>query len=181
MSVIVVATLLRSLRWCDGCRTVHENVHPVVVAFDGSDAARAAVTAAAGLFTNRPLVIVSVWEPGLAMVAQSYPDPLGSTYALPTPEELATVDRVQREHAGASAEAGARLARSLGATAEALAMPDSGNIAEAIDAVAEQRDAAALVVGSRGLGAVKSTLFGSTSRRLLHDSQRPVLVVRAAP
>jgi nucleotide-binding universal stress UspA family protein len=33
-------------------------------------------------------------------------------------------------------------------------------------------------VGSRGLGAVKARLLGSTTRRLLHESHRPVLVVR---
>ena len=34
------------------------------------------------------------------------------------------------------------------------------------------------MIGSRGLGGVRS-LFGSTSRTLLHESDRPVLVVRA--
>jgi len=38
--------------------------------------------------------------------------------------------------------------------------------------------AAAVVVGSRGLGGVRSKLLGSTSRRLLRDARRPVLVVR---
>lgn len=151
----------------------------MIVAFDGSAEARAAVLAAAGLFRDRPLLIVSVWEPGLAMAAQTYPDALGITYPAPSAEEVATVDRLQREHAAATAEAGAQLARGLGATAEALPVPDSADVAETVAATAEQRDAAAVVVGSRGLGGVKSKLLGSTSRRLLHDSRRPLLVVRA--
>jgi nucleotide-binding universal stress UspA family protein len=35
-----------------------------------------------------------------------------------------------------------------------------------------------LVIGSRGLGGVKA-LFGSTSRSLLQETDRPVLVVKA--
>jgi nucleotide-binding universal stress UspA family protein len=45
-------------------------------------------------------------------------------------------------------------------------------------AVAEDRDARAIVVGSRGLGGFKARFLGSTSRKLLHDTHRPVLVVR---
>jgi nucleotide-binding universal stress UspA family protein len=157
---------------------VPESTDPVVVAFDGSDESSAAVTAAARLFAGRPLLIVTVWEPALALATQSYHDPMTGTYVMPTPEMTATVEDAQRGHAEANADAGARLARTLGAEAEPLATPD-GDIAEAIGTLADERDAAALVVGSRGLGAVKSKLFGSTSRRLLHEARRPVLVVRA--
>ena len=109
---------------------------------------------------------------------QSVPDTTGVGYVPPSAEQVATVDRLQRDHAGATAEVGAKLAQNLGARAEALAAPDDADVAETVAAIAEQRDAAAIVVGSRGLGAVKSKLFGSTSRRLLHDGRRPVLVVR---
>jgi nucleotide-binding universal stress UspA family protein len=57
-------------------------------------------------------------------------------------------------------------------------VPDSANIAETLIAIADERDARAIVVGSRGLGAVKARVLGSTSRKLLHDTHRPVLVVR---
>ena len=140
---------------------------------------QAAVRAAASLFRGRTLVIVSVWEPGMAMAAQPVPDPTGLSYPLPDPEQIATVDRIQSEHAASSAEAGAALPAASGAEAEAVAQPDGGDVAETVDAVAAQRDAAAVVVGSRGLGGVKSKLLGSTSRRLLHDSAAAVLVVRA--
>jgi nucleotide-binding universal stress UspA family protein len=75
-------------------------------------------------------------------------------------------------------EAGESKARELGATAEALPVPDSANVAETLIAIAEERDAGAIVVGSRGLGGIKARMLGSTSRKLLHDTHRPVLVVR---
>jgi nucleotide-binding universal stress UspA family protein len=53
-----------------------------------------------------------------------------------------------------------------------------GVAAEAIDAIAESRDADFIVVGSRGRGAVKGALFGSVSKALVTHSRRPVLVVK---
>jgi nucleotide-binding universal stress UspA family protein len=157
-----------------------EHLSPVVVAFDGSPESQAALRTAAELFAGRHLLIVSVWEPGLAMMSPSMPDSTGMTgQPLPSPEEVATIDRIQRDHAGETADAGAERARALGASAQALPVPDGADIAETVVAVAEEHDAAAIVVGSRGLGAVKSRLLGSTSRRLLHDTRRPILVVRA--
>jgi nucleotide-binding universal stress UspA family protein len=156
-----------------------DDVRPVVVAFDGSPESQAALRAAASLFHDRLLVVVSIWEPGMAVAAQPVPDPTGLSYPLPDPEQIATVDRIQSEHATSSAEAGASLARGLGAVAEAVAAPEGSDVAETVEAIAAQRGAEAVVVGSRGLGGVKSRLLGSVSRRLLHEAHRPVLVVRA--
>src|SRR5213082_2428272 len=46
---------------------------PAVVAYDGSPAARAAVEAGATLFGERGVVVVSVWESGLAMAMATMP------------------------------------------------------------------------------------------------------------
>jgi nucleotide-binding universal stress UspA family protein len=154
---------------------------PVVVAFDGSEEAQVAVRTAAGLFASRRLVIASVWEPGLAMAMAMVPatDPTGVGYPPPTGEAMAEIDRIQRDHAVEVAEAGVRLAQQSGAAAEAYPVADEVDIARTVAELAVQLDAGAIVVGSRGLGAVKSKLLGSTSAALLHHASTPVLVVRA--
>ena len=154
-------------------------LRPVIVAFDGSPEADAALRAAVELFPGRELVVVSVWEPGLAMALETMPDATGIPYARPTAEEIESIDELQRDHATSLAEAGAQRARAAGAIALPEPVRDRADVAETVVAMADQHDAAAIVVGSRGLGAVKSRLLGSVSQRLLHDARRPVVVVRA--
>eukprot|EP00128_Syssomonas_multiformis_P001852 Colp12_sorted_trinity150504_noHs@34463 len=54
-----------------------------------------------------------------------------------------------------------------------------GDPREVICAVAEERHAKLLAVGSRGLGAVKRLFMGSVSSYIVHHCKRPVLVIRA--
>ena len=84
------------------------------------------------------------------------------------------------EHALAVANDGAELARAAGAAADPVALEDSGDVATSLLELADRHDAAAIVVGRRGVGGARAWLMGSTSRRLLHDARRPVLVVRRA-
>jgi nucleotide-binding universal stress UspA family protein len=51
--------------------------------------------------------------------------------------------------------------------------------AEALIEVAEQRDARMIVVGSFGDPPLKGVILGSTPNKLLHMTERPVLVVPA--
>jgi nucleotide-binding universal stress UspA family protein len=154
------------------------DVRPVLLAYDGSAEAQEALREAVALFGHRPLIVASVWEPGLAMVTMIPPAGEPTLGYIPDPEEVAAIDRAQSGHADNVARDGAHRARELGATAEAVSVPDSANIAATLIAIAEERDARAIVVGSRGLGAIKARVLGSTSRTLLHDTHRPVLVVR---
>ena len=152
---------------------------PVVVGFDGSDESEAAVREAAALFRDRTLVVVSVWEPALAQAVARAPDDLsGLSYTASDPATMAVIDGLQADRARDTAAAGAELARTLGAIADPHPVPEEMNIAETLAGVAERGDAAAIVVGSRGLGRVKSTLLGSTSHGLLRHTKRPVVVVR---
>jgi nucleotide-binding universal stress UspA family protein len=155
------------------------DARPAVVAFDGSAEARAAITSAVALFPGRRLVVVSVWEPGLALALAPTRDMTGVGYPPPSAAEVAALDDAQKNHAVEVADAGVALARELGATAEANPVADEAHVADTLAAVAERVDACAIVVGSRGLGGVRSRLFGSTSREVLQRSERPVLVVKA--
>jgi nucleotide-binding universal stress UspA family protein len=155
---------------------VHTAAQPIVVAFDGSAEGRAALAAAADLFPGRRLLVVSVWEPGLAY-AMTAPRSDLATYSVPSVEEVTTIDDAQRQQAAGTAAEGARILQDLGATGEPLAIADDSDVAGTLLEVAEAQDAAAVVVGSRGLGAVKAKLQGSVSTRVLHDANRPVLVV----
>jgi nucleotide-binding universal stress UspA family protein len=154
------------------------DVRPVLLAYDASAEAQAALREAVALFGQRLLIVASVWEPGLAAVTMTpSAGEMGMGY-MPDPAEAAALDRAVSDRAAEVAEAGARLARELGATAEALSVPDSADVARTLIEIAEERDARAIVVGSRGLGGIKARVLGSTSRKLLHDTHRPVLVVR---
>ncbi len=70
------------------------------------------------------------------------------------------------------------LAEQAGVTAHQRML--QGDPADEIVAFADIIDADLIVVGSRGHGAVASTLLGSVSRGVLRKAHRPVLVVRAA-
>ena len=152
---------------------------PVLIAYDGSAAAREAVAEAAKLLGSRRLIVLTVWEAGLAYAAPAMP-PDGMTMTpLVDPGVAHEVDRELHKHAERVAHDGATLARSLGRDAEPLAVPDESDVPHTILGVAEQRGAAAIVVGSRGLSGLRAALEGSTSSALLKHAPCPVLVVHA--
>src|SRR5215207_10654245 len=97
---------------------------PVLIGYDGSEVARAAVRHAAELFAGRPAVLATVWEPGLAAVPVGLPDSMGVSALPPDPATLEAVDRLQREHASTVAAEGAEFARSVGLGVEPHAVPD---------------------------------------------------------
>jgi len=49
------------------------DTRPVLIAYDASAEAHAALREAVALFGHRPLVVVSVWEPGLAAMTMAPP------------------------------------------------------------------------------------------------------------
>ena len=153
---------------------------PVLIAYDGENASRAAVRHAAELFGGRPAVLATVWEPGLTAVPVALPGALGVTTLPPDPSTIRAVDRRQREHASAVAADGAEFARSIGPVAEAKAVPDEVDVADTLVAIARERGAAVVVVGSHGISGLRSRLLGSVSRKVVDHCDRPVLVIRDA-
>jgi nucleotide-binding universal stress UspA family protein len=152
---------------------------PAVLAYDGSEPAIAALREAVALLGARPLLIATVWEPGLAAMPATSPDAsmLGVASTPIDPETMLAVDRAQSEHAAHVADAGVRLARELGATAEPVVLDDEGDVASTLATLADGRDAAVIVVGSRGHSGLRARVLGSTTKRLVHHAGRPVLVV----
>src|ERR1700677_2759878 len=127
------------------------DVPPILIAYDGSDAARAAVNEAAALFAARPAIVVTVWEPGLADY-MLMPNTMGTgTMMMPyDPATVQAIDKASEDHARDIAEDGAQLARAGGLQAEALAVRDAVDIAGAILDAASEHGGAATGRGARG-------------------------------
>ena len=155
------------------------NDAPVLIAYDGSDLAKAALGHAAELLPGRRAVIATVWEPGLAAAAPvGQPDSLGFGSLPPDPATVEAVDDAQRDRASQTAAEGAELARSLGLEAEAHPVPDELDVADTLLEIAREREAAAIAVGSHGISGLRSRLVGSVARKLIEHADRPVLVIR---
>jgi hypothetical protein len=112
---------------------------PVLIAYDGSEVARAAVGHAGDLFAGRPAVVATVYEPGLATIPVGLPDTMGLGTLPPDPETIEAVDRLQREHASAVAADGAEFARSVGLVAEPQTVPDAVDVADTLIDIAQER------------------------------------------
>lgn len=145
----------------------------ILLSYDGSADARAALDHAARVLPGARAVVVTVWTPQREYEGAHGPGlGLAGLYA-PEPE----VDAAREQAARACAEEGAELARKAGLDAEPRIRPRHDSVAHAILAAAADCEADAIVLGSRGLGGVKSFLLGSVSHGVLQQADRPVMVV----
>jgi nucleotide-binding universal stress UspA family protein len=152
---------------------------PILIAYDGSEPARAAVREAGALFAPGSALVLTVWEPSLAefmMVPDS--SGMGGTMLPFDPAVARDIEQASEDRAKHIADDGAALARNVGLDALPLTAEDIAAPADAIVAAAAKHDARAIVIGSRGLRGLKSKLLGSTSSTVLHNARRPVVVVR---
>jgi nucleotide-binding universal stress UspA family protein len=150
---------------------------PILIAFDGSPAARRAVSEAARLLGPRPALVVTVWEPGLAYaIPEMRPEGLLPT-PMVDPSVALSVDKGVQSQAEQIADEGAELARLLGLDAQPLAVAEELHVADTILRAAKENDAAAIVVGSRGLSGVRARIEGSTTKGLLKHASCPVIIV----
>ncbi len=129
----------------------------VVVGYDGSPAAEAALAyAAAQAADGGRVVAVHAFDP--------VPDRLGRP-------------RYQRA-LDASQARGRELLRSLEERGDVITSLLEGPAARAIVAAADARDADEIVIGSRGFGPLRG-IAGSVSHAVLHETDRPVVVIPA--
>jgi nucleotide-binding universal stress UspA family protein len=134
-------------------------VSAIVVGYDGSDVARAALDAAIEVSRLTGDRIVAVFAYEVSRLGGEVQD-----YA------KAVRERAEREilHAQHQAEA---------AEVEIDTRIVEQDPAEGLVAIASELDARLIVVGSRGERPLRAMLLGSTPYRLLHIADRPVLVV----
>ena len=143
----------------------------ILIAYDGSDDAKAAIAFAGTLMPGARAVVLTVWE-RLALASARASAGLMMTID-DSPVEDEAVGQAMRE----LASQGAELARKAGFDATPRCEPDALAVWSAIVEVADEVGATLIVTGTRGQGGVKSLLLGSTSDRVLHHARRPVLVV----
>jgi nucleotide-binding universal stress UspA family protein len=143
----------------------------ILIAYDGSPDAQAAIGQAGELLKGRPAAVLTIWERIQDVLARS-----GAGMAMGS-MDYEELDRSYEDQALRRAEQGAELARNSGLEAQARICVRDGSIAETILAQADQLDAEAIVLGTRGLTGLKSLLLGSVSHAVLQRADRPVVVV----
>ena len=143
----------------------------LLLAYDGSDSARAAVRAAAELLPGADTVVLAVYESPVRL------EHLVATHSSGATERVADLRRMMKDEAMAVAKEGAELAAEGGLAAEAQTAATSGSAWPAIREEATRQECAVLVCGSRGRGGLSRAWLGSTSSALVHHATLPTLVV----
>lgn len=150
----------------------------ILLCYDGSDDAKAAIDAAAALLPGRPATVLTVWERFSDVLARTGAGLAYTPSAATDPEEI---DRLSEAAARQAAAEGAERANAAGLKAEPRTRPRDGTIADAILDEAAAENVEAIVMGSRGLTGVRSILLGSVSHVVVNHADRPVVVVPSPP
>ena len=148
----------------------------VLIGFDGSSDARAAIEQASALLGSQRAMVLTVWQPFAELLART---PLGLGLA-PGVLNIEEADDASQAAAERLAAEGAELARQSGFNAKSCTSTELTTTANAILAEAQAVGASAIVLGSRGLTGLKSMLLGSVSHAVLQHADRTVIVVPSA-
>jgi nucleotide-binding universal stress UspA family protein len=137
---------------------------PILIAYDGSEYAKAAIKQAGEqLRDGRRAIVLTVWQPYAAGF-------VGAPGVVPVGLE----EDVERD-ARRVAEEGARLAREAGFESESVA--ELGDpVWERIVQAADEHDASIVVMGSHGRTGISRVLLGSVAGTVASHTERPVLI-----
>ena len=150
-----------------------ERLGPVVFADDGSPSARTAeaVLTSWPLFTGLPVTVLTVAEEGFQYAAALAPL-LYSEAMAQYADSTQQLERIAREENEAAA------GRLREAGFQATGIIRDGDPAHEIVAVAREREAGLIVVGTRGQTGLRRLILGSVARNVLLHAPCSVLVVR---
>ncbi len=140
---------------------------PILICYDGSQSAEHSFHAAAALLAGRTAIVADIGP--VLTGAESYAAVMPGV-DIPLLEQANLADAMKR------AEQGAELARRAGFDAEARAELSTPTWEGIVD-LANEIDAAVIVIGSRGLKGVHERLAGSVSHEVAEHAGRPLLVV----
>lgn len=149
----------------------------MLIAYDGTAAARAALKAAAQLLNPTSVVLLTVWESMASQTTKALSR--AGLHQTPTGTEQDGVDPAY-EAALELCDDGIAVAQSLGLSAQAHLMETSTTTSAAIVETAKELGADVIVSGTRGLSGPKSWFNTSTAAGILRAAQIPVLVVPPA-
>jgi nucleotide-binding universal stress UspA family protein len=140
----------------------------VIICHDGSGEATVAVEYTAALLPGARAVIVTLWRP----LAEETLAPAGR----PPASDPADIEDAPRRAARQIAADAARRATAAGLDAEPVALEAHGAMWQAVELLAEERDALLVVCATKRSG-MRSTLPGHLAHALVLHVSRPVLVV----
>jgi nucleotide-binding universal stress UspA family protein len=147
----------------------------VMLCYDGSDTAKRAIADAHAFLGDVAATVVYVWEPPVGLFV---PDPFSGMEAW-NPAQVAEIEAVVRERAGRMLAEGVTLAGEAGFEASGRLEESTGSPWRTLLDVADEIDAAPIVLGTHGVSGVRAVL-GSVSTAVTHHAKRPVLLVPAA-
>lgn len=146
----------------------------VLLCFDGSEDACAAIVKAGEVLSARTAVVLTVWEPVASWAPYDPATILSAPLSRLASNELGLDDTV-RDLGRERLDQGTHLAATAGFEAEGRL--EKGKPWRVICEVADEVGAETIVIGARGLGRVESALLGSVSSAVVHHARHPVLVV----
>jgi nucleotide-binding universal stress UspA family protein len=150
---------------------------PILLCYDGSDHAGAAIAAAADVLAPRDAVVVTAWEPISTWEPYDPGGVLSAGVARIGSHSLG-LDEIAADLAQEKLTRGIELARAAGFDAGGRLV--RGKAWRAICDLGDELDASTIVLGARGLSRVKSMLLGSVSAAVAVHAGRPVLVIPSA-